>query len=393
MIRRRQTPLLRRFLREFPSVTILGPRQCGKTTLARQALPGWTYLDLERPRDVTPLTADPESRLEQLGDHVILDEAQLVPEIFPILRGVIDRHRTSRGRFVLLGSASPDLVQDISESLAGRTAILDLTALRWSEVRSRRSASLQTLWVRGGFPSSFLARGEPAHHDWLDAYVRTFIERDLRRLGIDFSAPTMRRLWTMLAHVNARLWNASQLAASLGITYHTVNRYLDILEQTFLVRRLQPYHANLRKRLVKSPKVYFTDTGLLHFFLGIHGPRELAVHPARGASWEAFIVEEVVSALRISVPEAEVHFWRTATGDEVDLLLGHGSRLVPIEIKLHSSPSAADAAGVRRCMQDLGCRRGFVVYPGQEDYSLGEGVTAIAAEKLLADPRNVARLL
>ncbi len=392
MIPRRHTALLHRLLREFPSVTILGPRQCGKTTLARQSLPGWTYLDLERPRDATPLAADPEARLEQLGDHVILDEAQQVPEVFPILRGVIDRRRRAKGRFVLLGSASPALVRDISESLAGRTAILDLTALRWSEIRTRRGARLQTLWVRGGFPSAFLARGEPAHRDWLDSYVRTFIERDLRRLGIDFSTSTMRTLWTMLAHVNARLWNASQLAASLGITYHTVNRYLDILEQTFLVRRLQPYHANLKKRLVKSPKVYFRDTGLLHFFLGIHGPRELDVHPARGASWEAFVVEEVISALQIAAPEANVHFWRTGTGDEVDLLLRHGSRLVPVEIKLHSTPSPADAGGVRRCMQDLGCKRGYVVYPGSEDYSLGGGVTAIAAERLLADPRNVARL-
>jgi hypothetical protein len=392
MLDRRHRLQLRRLLREFPSVTILGPRQCGKTTFARKELASWTYLDLERPGDATPLAADPEARLEQLGDHLILDEAQQVPELFPVLRGVIDRRREVRGRFVLLGSASPDLVGNISESLAGRTAFLDLTPLRWSEVSARRDARLQTLWLHGGFPDAFLARNRIARQDWLDSYVRTFIERDLRRLGIEFSPPTMRKLWTMLAHLNGGLWNASQLSASLGVTYHTVNRYVDIFERTFLVRRLQPYHANLRKRLVKSPKVYFCDTGLLHFFLGIGTTRDLDVHPARGASWEAFVVEEAISALRLEAPGAEVHYWRTATGDEVDLLLKFGSRLIPVEIKLHSAPGPPDAVGVRRCMRDLGCKRGYVVYPGSDDYSLGDCVTALSAQQLFAKPRNITRL-
>jgi hypothetical protein len=370
----------------------LGPRQCGKTTFVRKELASWTYLDLERPRDATPLAADPEARFEQLGDHLILDEAQHLPELFPVLRGVIDRRRSVRGRFVLLGSASPDLVGNISESLAGRTAFLDLTPLRWSEVAARPDARLQTLWLNGGFPEAFLARNRIARHDWLDSYVRTFIERDLRRLGIEFSAPTMRKLWAMLAHANGGLWNASQLAASLGVTYHTVNRYMDILERTFLVRRVQPYHANLRKRLVKSPKVYFCDTGLLHYFLGIGTPRDLDVHPSRGASWEAFVVEEVISSLRLEAPEAESYFWRTATGEEVDLLLRYGSRLIPVEIKLHSAPAPSDAVAVKRCMRDLGCKRGYVIYPGSDDYSLGGGVTALSAQQLLAKPRNIARL-
>jgi hypothetical protein len=392
MVTRRHRAILRRLLREFPVVTILGPRQCGKTTFARQVLAGWTFVDLERPRDAAPFTADPEARLEQLGDHVVLDEAQQVPGLFPVLRGVVDRNRRRNGRFVLLGSASPDLVRSIGESLAGRTGFLDLTPLRWSEVAGRRGAKLQALWFRGGFPDAFLAQREAARIDWLEAYVRTFLERDLRRLGIEFSSPTMRKLWGMLAHVNGGLWNASQLAASLGVSYHTINRYVDILEHTFLVRRLQPFHTNIGKRLVKSPKLYFRDTGLLHHFLGIAKPQELEIHPARGFSWEAFILEEVIAALRLVRPTAEVHFWRTATGDDVDILIRDGARLVPIEVKLHSSPTAEHAKGVRRCMQDLECRRGYVIYPGQDDYSLAGGITVISAARLLADPRNVAKL-
>ncbi len=392
MLERRQNVLLRRALRAFPAVTILGPRQCGKTTLARQALRDWTYLDLERPRDAAPLAADPEARVSQLGNRVIFDEAQQVPGLFPVLRGVVDQRRSSRGRFVLLGSASPDLVRGVSESLAGRTAILELTGFRWSEVRSRRGARLRPLWLRGGFPGSFLARSDGAGQEWTESYVQTFLEQDLRRLGIEFSPATMRRLWAMLAHVSGGLWNASQLAASLGVTYHTVNRYVDILEQTYLIRRLAPYHTNLGKRLVKSPKVYFRDTGLLHYFLGINNLRELDIHPGRGASWEAFVVEEMLSALRMVAPTAAAYFWRTAAGDEVDLLLRFGPRLVPIEIKLHSAPTSFDASGVHRCMKDLGCKHGYLIYPGDENYALGGGVTALSASRLFADPPQVGRL-
>jgi len=238
-------------LRRFPAVTVLGPRQCGKTTFIRHALPDWTYLDLERPSDVAPLVADPEARLEQLGDRVILDEAQRVPEVFPVLRGLIDRRRPGKGRFVLLGSASPTLVRGISESLAGRTAFLDLPPFRWDEVRRRRTrGGLSALWLRGGFPDAFLEPNDQKRHDWLEAYTRAFIERDLPGLGIEVSAPQMRKLWTMLAHANGGLWNASELGAALGTSYHTVNRYLDILEQAFLVRRLPPFFANVGKRLV-----------------------------------------------------------------------------------------------------------------------------------------------
>lgn len=375
---------LRSLLRRWPAITVLGPRQCGKTTFIRQALPDWTYLDLERPADAAPLQADPEARLDQLGDRVIFDEAQRVPALFDVLRGVIDRRRGRRGRFVLLGSASPQLVTGVSESLAGRTAFLDLPPLRWEEVTAAgRRERLADLWLRGGFPSAFLARGDRARAEWFEAYTRAFIERDLPALGVEVSAARMRQLWMMLAHANGGLWNASQIAAALGVSYHTVNRYVDILEQTFLIRKLPPFFANLKKRLVKSPKVYFRDTGLLHAFLGIDSRPALEVHPGRGLSWETFIIDQLITVYQRVRPASRPHFWRTATGQEVDLLMDDGRRQVPFEIKLHSSPTAADATGVVTCLEDLGLRRGYVVYPGRESYSLGRGVTALPADWIL----------
>ena len=393
MIDRAYGPALRSLLRRFPAVTILGPRQCGKTTFIRRALPDWSYADLERPADATPLAADPEARLDQIGDRVVLDEAQRLPEIFPVLRGLIDRRRSEKGRFVLLGSASPSLVRGISESLAGRTAFLDLPPFRFDEVEGHRPAGgLATLWLRGGFPDAFLARGDRARHDWMEAYTRAFVERDLPALGIDVSASQMRKLWTMLAHVNGGLWNASQLAASLGVSYHTVDRYVDILDQAFLIRKLAPYFANVGKRLVKSPKVYFRDSGLLHHFLGIGTASELDTHPARGASWEAFVVDQLLSAWRRLDPGCQGWFWRTAQGDEVDLLVETGSRLVPFEAKLHSAPGPDEARGLWRCMADLKLSRGYVVYPGRERYSLGRGVTALPAASILGRRASLARL-
>lgn len=393
MIKRHYGDILRRLLRQFPAVTILGPRQCGKTTFIRQALPGWNYLDLEKPSDAAPISADPEARLRQLGDRVIFDETQRVPEIFPVLRSVIDHQRSRKGRFVLLGSASPSLVREISESLAGRAAFLDLPPFRWDEVAERKNPrALAVLWFRGGFPEAYLQSDDRARRDWLESYTRTFIERDLNVLGIDVSASQMRKLWMMLAHCNGELWNASQLAASLGASYHTVNRYVDILEQTFLIRKLAPYFVNIGKRLVKSPKIYFRDTGLLHFFLGIHSFSVLDVHPARGASWEAFMIDQIVSAFQRVAPGSQAYFWRTSLGTEVDLLLNVEARLVPIEIKLHSAPTSRDAEGLHRCMIDLKLKHGFLIYPGKEAYSLGEGITALPAERILSSPRESIRL-
>ena len=393
MLERRYRDPLRRLLRQFAAVTVLGPRQCGKTTFIRQALPAWRYLDLERPSDAAPLAADPEARIPQLGDRVIFDEAQRVPDLFSVLRGAIDRGRGRAGRFFLLGSAAPRLVREISESLAGRAAILDLAPFRWDEVMARGVAGgSAALWFRGGFPRAFPDANDRNRQDWLEAYTRAFIERDLPALGIGVSAAQMRTLWTMLAHCNGAIWNASPLAASLGVSYHTVNRYVDILEHTFLVRKLPPFVVNLGKRLVKSPKIYFRDTGLLHYFLGIDSVDRLQAHPARGMSWEAFVIDQLLSAFERAAPGCRPYFWRTAQGDEVDLLIDHGSRLVPFEIKLHSSPGPGDARGLVKCMEALHLPRGYLVYPGRERYSLGRGVTALPVEPLLARPQGVARL-
>jgi hypothetical protein len=393
MIQRRYTAQLRQLLRQFPAVTVLGPRQCGKTTFIRQALPGWTYLDLERPSDAAPLGADPEARLRQLGDQVIFDEAQRLPEFFPVLRSVIDTRRSRKGRFVLLGSASPSLIRGISESLAGRIAILDLAPFRWDEVAGgKHTSGPMALWFRGGFPDAYLEGDDGARWTWLESYTRTFIERDLTTLGIEVSAVQMRKLWTMLAHCNGGVWNASQLASSLGVSYHTVNRYVDILEQTFLIRKLPPFSASVRKRLVKSPKVYFRDTGLLHYFLGIQDEPTLGVHPARGLSWEAFIIDQVISAFQRSASGSQAFFWRTAQGEEVDLLMDIGRRPVPFEIRLHSAPTPQEAQGLRRCMQDLGLSRGYLIYPGATNYSLGSGITALSASRLLSRPQDVRQL-
>lgn len=378
--------VLQGLLRRWPAVVILGPRQCGKTTLTRQTLPAWTHLDLDRPSDAVPLDADIEGRLEQLGDRVVFDEAQRVPALFSVLRGVIDARRARHGRFVLLGSASPPLVRGIAESLAGRAAFVELPPFRWDEVRSARpSAVLSDLWLRGGFPRAFLARGDAARYEWFDAYTRAVIERDLPSLGVDVSAPQMRRLWQMLAHGNGGLWNASQFAQSLGVSYHTVNRYVDVLEQTFLVRKLPPFFANVRKRLVKSPKIYLRDTGVLHFLLGIESRRTLDTHPARGASWEAFVVDQMISGFQRMRPASQPYFWRTAIGQEVDLLMDHGRAQVPFEIKLRTAPTSDDAKSVRACMADLKLSRGYVLHAGRETYSLGGGVTALPVEGVLGN--------
>lgn len=376
---------LQRKLRNFPAVAVLGARQCGKTTFVRSALPDWRYVDLERPSDAASFIDDPESRLQQLGGRVILDEAQQVPELFPVLRSVIDQQRRENGQFVLLGSASLSLVKSISESLAGRVAFVEMSPLLWQEIAGS-GYSLNHLWYRGGYPDAFLAENDLSRLDWFEGYTRTFIERDLAALGIDVSGPQMRKIWIMLAHASGGLWNASQLASSLGVTYKTVNRYTDILEQTFLVRKLQPYYANISKRQVKTPKILMRDTGLLHYFLGINSPEALETHPQRGASWESFVVEQLVMTLSLVSPGSRFWHWRTAGGAEVDLLLESGGSLVPVEIKLHSSPTRSLTRGMVSCLHDLGLPKGFVIYPGKETYAMGKGITAVAADTVLRNP-------
>jgi len=392
MVKRHFTKRLQTLLKTFPIVCIMGPRQSGKTTFIRTALPRWQYLDLEKPSDYIRLSGDPEDAIKRLKQHFILDEAQVLPSLFPLLRSFVDLNRRKKGQMVILGSASLTLIKQISETLAGRAGFLDITPFNWNEVQGRRKAALDILWYRGGFPDAFLTQSDKARIDWFDAYTRTFIERDLTALGIIISAPQMRKLWAMLAHTNGAIWNASQIASSMGVSFHTVNRYTDILEQTFLIRKLPPFFANIGKRVIKSPKVYFRDTGLLHYFLGIHEAKSLSINPYRGASWEGFVIEQVISAFQLFSPGFQAFYWRTAAGAEADLLIKKGERLIPFEIKLHSAPSKRDVPGLISCMKDLNLNKGYILYPGDVEYSIGGGITVLPTETILAKPRRLLKL-
>lgn len=384
MIKRIFQEQLHRKLSIFPAVSILGARQAGKTTLVKEELNGWKYFDLQRPSDRAPFEADPESRLEQLDSNFILDEVQTLPELFPVLRSFIDKKRNTKGQFVILGSASFELLKNISETLAGRIGFLELPPFQWIELcKSEKKIAMNELWYKGGYPEPFLMNDNSNILEWFDAYTRTFIERDLSSLGIDFDFHNMRKFMTMLAHVNAEQWNASKISSALGINYQTVNRYLYILEKSFLIRRIPAYHANLGKRLVKADKIYYRDSGLLHYFLGIRDEETLSVHPERGSSWESFCVEQIINSMNHFSPGAQFFHMRTSGGAEVDLIVDTGQEIFPFEIKLHSAPGKDLCRGLKSCMSDLKASSGFVVYPGKESYSLGDGVIAIPISELL----------
>ncbi len=379
MWRRLGTARLRELGRRFPIVCVLGARQVGKTTLARSTFRSGTYLDLERPADLERLRIDPE---------LLLDEAQAWPGIYPVLRSLVDRDPRRCGRFVVVGSAQPSLVRGVSESLAGRVGFLDLDPLCAFEVQTGPPrASLDVLWQRGGFPGALRCRGTAAWRDWSEAYTRTFLERDVAALGIDISVPRMRQLWGMLAHLHGSIFNASELGASLGTSYHTVQRYLDILEQSFLVRRLPPYFRNIGKRLVRSPRLYLRDTGLLHYFLGITSAAQLAVSPRRGASWEGFVIEQIVRRERLERPETQFWFWRTATGVEVDLIVDRSGELLPVEIKLARTVQRSDLRGLLGCMEDLGLRRGLLLAEVDRGFEATAGVEVLPVRQVLAARR------
>jgi len=354
---------LDRLLKEFPAVLVVGPRQCGKSTLVSTARPGWRLVDLERPADASLLAADVEGFLRAHPRDLVVDEAQRLPEIFPALRHEIDRKR-QRGRFLLTGSASPGLLRTASESLAGRMGLLELTPFRAAELVSTRHAGARWFW--GGYPPVHDRRSAKSRTLWLDAYVSTFLERDLPSLGLSLPPTRLRTLWTMLTHVHGHVLNVSDLARSLGVSSHTVTRDLDVLEHTFMIRRLQPFHANIQKRLTKSPKIFLRDTGLLHFLAGLRAPSELSTWPRRGASFEGLVIEELIAWASEQAVRSEAYYWRTQAGAEVDLLLVNGRRIVPVEVKPGASVSRHALAGLRRCMSDLGLKRGFVVYSGEE---------------------------
>jgi predicted AAA+ superfamily ATPase len=370
---------LARLLREFPAVLVYGPRQCGKSTLLEACLPDWRRLDLERPADEALLLADLEGFLAAHPRRLALDEAQRLPALFPALRHALDRGR-GNGRYVLTGSASPALVRQVSETLAGRIGLLELTPFRASELAATRHAADRWFW--GGYPPVHARRSAHARGEWLGAYVPTFLERDLPNLGIRLPAARLRTLWTMLTHVHGNLLNVADLARSLGVSFHTVAGDLDVLEGAFVVRRLPPYFANVQKRLTKSPKVYVRDSGLLHHLAGLREARELSAWPRRGASFEGLVVEEVCAWAQTALVRPGLFFWRTQAGAEVDLLIEDGRRLLPVEVKLGADVDLRSLAGLRQCMEDLGARRGVVVYTGEERRSAGRGIELLPWARL-----------
>lgn len=384
MIPRRVLPQVQSALRRQAAVALIGPRQVGKTTLALalgEEHPS-VYLDLEDRADRSKL-AEPALFLGRYEDRlVILDEIHRVPELFQTLRGLIDRGRRSgrrAGRFLLLGSASIELLRQTGESLAGRIAYVDMGPFDVLEVAGDAPA-LSRLWVRGGFPDSFLARDDADSLAWRKDFIRTYLERDVPMFGPRLPAETLERLWTMLAHGQGALLNASRLAASLAISAQTVTRYIDLLADLLLVRRLPPLHANLGKRLVKSPKVYVRDSGLVHALLGIGDYNELAGHPVVGASWEGFVIENLLAA---APARTQAGFYRTAVGAEIDLLLDlPGGERWAVEIKGGLSPRLE--RGFHHAREDVKPARSFVVYSGDERYPLAEGVEAIGLREMAA---------
>lgn len=348
-------------LRRSPVVALLGPRQCGKTTLARllSSTRRATYFDLEDPVSLARLD-EPMTALGPLSGLIVIDEVQRRPDLFPVLRVLVDRPR-SRARFLILGSASPDLIRQGSESLAGRIAFIEMSGFNLSEVGT---AALGKLWRRGGMPRSFLARSERQSFVWRQDFIRTFLERDIRELGFNVPAPVLRRLWLMLAHYHGQVWNASEISRSLGEGHTTVRRHLDILSGALVVRQLQPWFENLGKRQIKAPKVYVRDSGLLHALLGLATPEAARAHPKVGASWEGFVIEE---AVRIA-GEGNAYFWATQGGAELDLLLLLRGRRIGVEAKYGDAPRPTKSMAI--AVQDLGLERLYVVYPGSQDYAL-----------------------
>jgi predicted AAA+ superfamily ATPase len=378
-------------LAQFPAVGIIGSRQVGKTTLALMVAQSRqdkaVYLDLERPSDLAKL-GDAELYLRSVADSlVIIDEIQRRPDLFPVMRSLIDEQRRP-GRFLILGSASPALLRQSSESLAGRIVYHELRPFSLREVGASPE-DINRLWNRGGYPESFLAPSDAASWKWREAFIQTFLERDIPNLGLRIPAITLRRFWLMLAHCQGQLWNASKIAGSLGVDAKTARRYLDVLDDTFMVRQLQPLHTNLKKRLVKSPKVCLRDTGLLHALFGIQTYEQLLGHPVAGASWEGWCIEQVLSIVR---PNTAASFYRTSAGAEIDLVLQPPAGEPPLAIEAKFSLDPRPTKGFWSALGDLRPARSFIVYPGTEFYPLGENVWALPAGQMArfaeADPMN-----
>jgi uncharacterized protein len=383
MIPRSAEPALKALARQFPAVILLGPRQCGKTTLVRHFVDA-RYFDLERPSDLQVFSGDIEYALQNLKEPLILDEAQTLPALFPVLRSVIDEMRRKNGRFFLLGSVSPNLLTSISESLAGRVGILELTPFIYPEIAGRRGMKLENLWLRGGYPDALLARNSASWQAWQEAYLRTFIERDIARHQLNLSSAEVRRLLTMLAHSHGGLLNNSTLGRSLGYSYHTIQSILDLFIGYFLVRRLQSFHANVKKRLVKAPKVYLRDSGILHYLLGIGTADQLLTSPARGNSFEGFMIQQIAALEELQHSGSAFYFFRTHTGAEIDLLIDRGGHRVGFEFKAGVVTDADDWKHLQAGIDDGVIHRGYVVYNGTREFPVSDKISVIPATQILS---------
>jgi hypothetical protein len=359
--------------RVHPIASLLGPRQCGKTTLARTIAERepCTYFDLENPVDIRRLSA-PMRVLEGLSGLVVIDEVQRQPSLFELLRVLVDRPRNN-ARFLLLGSASPHLIKGVSESLAGRIGFVDLSGF---DLREVGTDCHERLWIRGGFPRSFLASNNSASMAWREDFIRTFLERDIPQLGITIPAPTLKRFWTMISHYHGQIWNAAEFARSLGTSENTARRHLDILAGAYMVRVLPPWFENMSKRQVKAPKIYIRDSGILHALLQLRTLGDVQGHPKLGASWEGFALEQLLLMLE----SRYVYFWATHSGAELDLLLMTGGKRYGFEFKYVDAPTRTRSMIV--AIQDLKLENLWVVYPGNQDYSLEDRIHVISATSI-----------
>lgn len=362
---------IKKRLARFPVTAILGPRQCGKTTLARQ-FPFDHYFDLENPRDAARLD-QPQLALEDLSGLIVIDEIQRAPRLFPLIRYLVDNK--PKQKYLVLGSASMDLLQQSSETLAGRIAYFHLGGFRLHDVGK---SGVENLWVRGGYPGSFMSESDEQSVLWRENYIATFLERDIPRLGINIPSRTLRRFWGMLSHYHGQVMNYSEFGRSFGISDMTARKYIDILEGAFMVRTLQPWFENTGKRLVKRPKIYIRDSGILHSLIGIENMMQLHIHNKLGTSWEGFAMECVSRAL--GKADHDIHFWKTHAGAELDLLWRHGGKKWGVEFKYADAPKKSKS--MQEAIQDLELSNLWIVYPGNIDYRLSDQITVLALKNL-----------
>lgn len=364
---------LKKAISRSPIVALLGPRQCGKTTLARMICDHQpsTYFDLESQTDLRRL-ANPEMILASLQGLVVIDEIQTRADLFAALRVVVDKPE-NKCNFLILGSASPHIIRSVSETLAGRVEFVDMAGFDLTEVGSR---GWKQLWIRGGFPRSFLAGNDQDSFAWREGFIRTFLERDIPQLGINIPAPAMRRFWTMLAHYHGQIWNASRMGSALGINDKTARSYMDILTQTYMIQQLQPWHENIRKRQVRSPKIYFRDSGLLHSLLDVRDFHAVIGHPQAGASWEGFAMEQIIRKANPS----QVYYWATYSGAELDVFTIINGKRYGIEFKFSEAPDKTKSMAI--AIESLKLDKLLIVYPGEKSWPIDETISVCPIERI-----------